>query len=122
MSQHELNLLLYAQVRQPIPAEHAFDADHQILAVRFNQPEKRHRIRSNVLMHQDLALLIHDAHVHPSGMQVLATLELMLILVESHFWLLVKGVAKSKGHNEYQSDRDGPAKLLRVRAFAVQRL
>jgi hypothetical protein len=94
--QHEHNPLALAQVRQPIPGEHALDRHGQILAVRRNQLEERFRTRRDVLRHQHRALGVEKAHVHRAGVKVDAAIVAMLPGIESHRGLLSKSVRVSE--------------------------
>jgi hypothetical protein len=84
MAQDEGNLLLGAQVRQPIPGEHALGRDDQPFAVRANQRQKAVGMGVDVLVNLGLARLVHNADVHASRVQIDAAVEFVLLLVESH--------------------------------------
>jgi hypothetical protein len=84
VAQDEGNPLLGAEVGQPVPGEDTFDADDEILPVRRNRLEKRLGCRFHIAVQHDLAVLIQDAEVHGAGVQVDATIKLVLLGVESH--------------------------------------
>ena len=88
MSQHEVDLLLLAEVGEPVPGEHAFGGYYQVLLIGFDEPKKRLRRRGNSTVHQDLSGLVQNAHVHRPRVQVNPAVELMLLRVEIHDGLL----------------------------------
>jgi len=84
MSKHKRDFVLGAQIGEPIPDEHALDGDDDILPVGFDGPEKGLRRGFVVLMKHGVALLIQDAKVHGSGVQIDSAIKFVLIGVESH--------------------------------------
>jgi hypothetical protein len=75
--------LLGAKVGQPVPGEHAFDADHESLSRGRHGLEERFGGRLQMAMPQDLTGLIHDANVDGAGVPVNATGELLWLGGES---------------------------------------
>jgi hypothetical protein len=67
-----------------VPGEEAFDADHQTRARGRNRLAKRCRRGLHMPVQHALAVLIQDTEIHGSCMQVDATIELVLLGVESH--------------------------------------
>jgi hypothetical protein len=67
-----------------VPGEEAFHADHEILSIRGNRPEKGLGCGPHIPVEHDLALLIQDAEVHGAGVQVDPAVKLVLLGVESH--------------------------------------
>ena len=65
MSQDEGNALVLTEAGKPVPREHALDADHDILAERFQRLEKCLGISADVFVHAHLAAGIEDTEVHP---------------------------------------------------------
>src|SRR5262245_42584288 len=64
MGQDEGEAGLVAGIGQPVPAEHAFAADGEAVAVGLNAPEEELEIVAlDVGVDEDLALAIHDADV-----------------------------------------------------------
>ena len=62
---------------QPIPAEHAFAADRQTVAIGLDPLEKVSEVVVfNVGVEQLFALAIHDADVHLPGMEIDSAIEL----------------------------------------------
>jgi hypothetical protein len=60
----EGDAFLLAKVRQPIPREHTFDADDQLLALGRDDPQKRVGSRRQILMNEFRAVLIENADIH----------------------------------------------------------
>jgi hypothetical protein len=79
-----------AQVSEPLPGEEAFDADDQIRPIGRNRLEKGLWPRWHITMDHDLSILVEDAQGHSAGMQVNATVKLMLFRVEAHGELLCR--------------------------------
>ncbi len=89
VAEDEGDVLVGAQVGDPVPAEEAFDADDQAVAVRLDQLEKAVGITGDVPVDLLLAArLIKDAHVHIARVQVDSAVILMGFCVESHRSLL----------------------------------
>ena len=72
------------EVGEPVPGEDAFDGDDQIVPIGRNGLEKRLWAGFHIAVQQDLAVLVQDTDVHGAGMQVDATVKLVLFGVESH--------------------------------------
>jgi hypothetical protein len=88
VAKHELDPFPAAEVRQPVPREHALDRDHEVVAVRRDGLEERLGTAPHVLVEEDLALPIEDAQVHGLRMQIDPAVVLMAFVVESHGSLL----------------------------------
>jgi hypothetical protein len=58
VAQDEGNPLLRAKVREPVPGEDAFDADHHILAIGDNCLEKRLGCCPHIPVENDLSILV----------------------------------------------------------------
>jgi len=85
VAQYEGDVMLGAQVGQPVPGEHALGGhDDALLPIRRKRIEKQVPPSGQVAMHEDRAGLIDDAHVHALGVQIDAAIEWVLSLVESH--------------------------------------
>ena len=77
VSQHEGELGLLTGIGQPIPAEHAFAADCEVVAIGLDQLEEVSEVVVfDVGMDELLALAIHDADVHLASVQVDSAVEL----------------------------------------------
>ena len=77
--------LVLAEIGEPVPGEHALNADHDILAEGFQRLEKCLGIGADVFVHAHLAVGIDDAEIHPVHVQVDAAVKLVLNRVESHW-------------------------------------
>lgn len=75
---------LGTQVSQPVPGEDTFNRDHHLFTIGGNGLEQRLRAGGQMAMHHDVTVLVQDANVHAPGVQVDATIELVLLGVESH--------------------------------------
>jgi len=75
---------LDTEVSDPVPGEHAFYSEHDVLTERSDDVEKGIGVRFNVLVNPDLAFGIEDTDVHLLGVQVDSTIELVLFGVEFH--------------------------------------
>jgi len=67
VAEHEVDALGCAQVRQPVPGEDALDRNHEALAVGSDRLEEGLGARLQVLVDENLALGVEDAHVHGSS-------------------------------------------------------
>ena len=60
-----------AGIRQPIPAEHAFAADGQVVAIGSDEFEEVVEVvMADIGVEEFFALSIHEAYVHLAGVQV----------------------------------------------------
>jgi hypothetical protein len=84
MAQDEGDLLLGAEIGEPIPDEHALDGGDDILPVGLDSPKKGIRRGLSVFVEHGVALLIQDAQVHGSGVQIDSAIKFVLIGVKSH--------------------------------------
>ncbi len=84
MTKHKRDGFPVTQIGEPVPNEHAFDGDDDILPIGLDGPEKGLRIRSDVFVQQGVALLIQDTDVHGSGVQIDTAIELVLLGIEFH--------------------------------------
>ena len=84
MTEDEVDVLVGAQVGQPVPGEHALAADHQAIPVGFDQSQEVFRAGRDVLVEDHLAGRIEDADIHGVGMEVDAAVEAVLFRVEFH--------------------------------------
>ena len=64
MTQDEGNVVLGAQISDPIPGKHTFHCDDYIVPIRCDDFEEPIRLGGDISMDQDLSLLINDADVH----------------------------------------------------------
>ena len=88
VAEDEGDALLGAEVRQPVPGEDALHGDHEVVAVGGDRPQEALRIAGEVAVEEHLALLVEDADVHGSRVQVDSAVVLVCFGVESHGSLL----------------------------------
>jgi hypothetical protein len=91
VSEHEGDILFDAEIGDPVPGEHALGADDEVVAIGLDGPQQRFRPAGEALVEDGLTGLVDDAQVHRPGVQVDATVEWVLSLVESHHGLPGKG-------------------------------
>jgi hypothetical protein len=84
MTEDKRQSFLGAQVREPIPGKDTFDGNHHILTIGRNGVEKHLRASFHIAMQHNLAVAVQDTDVHGAGMEINATVKLMLLGVESH--------------------------------------
>jgi hypothetical protein len=84
----EVDVVFLTEVGQPVPAKHAFDADDESLSIGPDQLQERVRPSRNVLMDKEFTVVSDNADVKSLCMEVDATVEWVLLLIESHHGLL----------------------------------
>jgi len=84
VAEDEVETFVDAQIGQPVPAEHAFHANHEPVTERLDRPQKVVRLGSHVSMQTLVALAIEDAQIHLPCVQIDAAIEFVLLIVESH--------------------------------------
>ena len=84
MAENEGDVLLGTKIGDPVPGEHTFDSNHDVLPEGSNDAEKSFLVCVDVLMNPDLAFGIKDTDKHILGMQVDSTIKLVLLGVEIH--------------------------------------
>jgi hypothetical protein len=84
MTKDKSYLLLPTKVSHPVPGEHTLNTNDQVIQVRFNYLHKRLGIGFDVLVDQDISLLVEDADIEASGMQINSAVMLMCLRVEFH--------------------------------------
>jgi hypothetical protein len=67
-----------------VPGDEAFDADDEILPIGGNGFQKWFGCRLHMPGLKDLSLLVQDAEIHASGVEIDATITLVLLGVASH--------------------------------------
>ena len=92
VAEHEGDALGSAQIREPVPREHAFGGHNEVVAVRGDRLKERFRIRLRVAVHEHLAGGVEDADVHRFYVEIDAAIVTMLTVVESHSVLLLRGM------------------------------
>jgi hypothetical protein len=83
VAEHEVDVLLVAEVGEPVPGEHALDADES-RTKRRHGAQKSFGAAGEVLVADDVALVVEDAQVHGPGVQIDAAVESMPAGVEAH--------------------------------------
>jgi len=89
MAKDEGNILFGAEVSDPVPGEHAFYGNHNVLSEGGDDAEESFRVCLNILMNPDLASGIEDADKHIFGMQIDSTIKLVLLGVKFHIGFLL---------------------------------
>jgi hypothetical protein len=84
MTEDEGDACVSTQVSEPIPGEEACNGNNQSVAVRGNGLEKGFGGCWHIAVEQHCSVLLQDADGQGAGMQVDATVKLVLIGVESH--------------------------------------
>jgi len=82
--QHKRDLLLPAQVRQPVPRKQALARHREPLAIRLDELQKPPRSSRQIHMLPSPTVRRDHAHVHGSCVQINATVERMRRLIEPH--------------------------------------
>src|SRR6266851_7774244 len=95
--QHERNLFLPAHVREPVPAEHALDADDDAVTKGRDRMKKGFRVAGEVVVEDDVAVVIEDAQIHRSCVQVDAAVESMGLRIETHGMVSLGWVEPERG-------------------------
>ena len=76
VGEHERDPRRVAGIGQPIPAEHAFGADGEIVAIRGDElEEERKVVVGDVGVDELFARAIQDADIHLAGMEVNSAVE-----------------------------------------------
>ncbi len=84
MPEDKWNVFLFAKVSQPIPGEHAFGTNNNIVTVWLYGPEEGFGVGFYVSVQDNLTSVIEDAQIHFVGVQVDTTVEIVLFGVKSH--------------------------------------
>jgi hypothetical protein len=78
------NLFFPAKVSNPIPGEHTFNANDQVIQVGFNHLHECLGVGFDVLVDQDIPLLIQYADIEAAGMQIDSAVMFVCLGVEFH--------------------------------------
>jgi len=84
MAKDERDVLVLAEVGQPVPGEHAFGSDNHVLAERFDDPQEDIRPGLYVTVQDDIPVPVEDADIHFVGVQVDSTVKFVLFGVKLH--------------------------------------
>ena len=85
MSEDEGDLLLGAEIGEPVTGEDALDADDDLVGVGRDGVEESVRIGVDVPVELDLAVVVDDAELHGTGVQVDAAVVGVAVGEESHW-------------------------------------
>jgi hypothetical protein len=88
VAEDERDVVLVAEIGDPVPGEEAFDANDDVSAEGGEEIEEALWLGGDLRLADDVAGLVQDADGEQSGMEVNAAVELMLTVVESHGFLL----------------------------------
>ena len=83
MPEHEGHTFAGPEVGQPVPGKDTGDGDDEIGALRGNRLEQGLRAGFPVAVQHDVPVLVQDTNVHAAGVQVDATIRVMLCGVKS---------------------------------------
>ena len=84
MAEGEGDLVLGAEVGEPVPVEDALRRDDQVFPVGFDSLEEAGSVAGEVLVKQDVALGVKNAQIHGAGVKVDTAVMLMLLGIEAH--------------------------------------
>jgi hypothetical protein len=84
VTQDEGDAVLGAQIGDPVPAKDALDTDDDVVQEGGDQLKKQLGLGMDILMQPGFALLVDDADVHFSSVQIDTAVELVLLFVEPH--------------------------------------
>jgi hypothetical protein len=84
MTEDKRDALVGTEVGEPVPGEHAFDRHDEPLSIWGNGFQEGIRVGFHIAMYEDLAVLVEDADVHHTGMQVDTAVKWVLSGVKSH--------------------------------------
>jgi len=89
MAENEGDVFLGTEIGDPVPGEHAFYSDHDVLTEGSDDAEKTFRVCVDILMNPDIASGVEDTDKHILGMQIDSTIKLVLLGVKSHIGFLL---------------------------------
>jgi hypothetical protein len=85
VSQDEGDLLVFAEVGQPVPGEHTLGGDDQPVAVGLDGLQEELGVGAEIFVDDDIVVLVEDADVHGSGVEIDAGVVSMVgVFVETH--------------------------------------
>jgi hypothetical protein len=84
MSQDKGDILLRAEVGDPVPGKDAFNGNDDVLTIRGDGFQKYVGISFDVPMQNDFPFLVEDAEVHRPGVKIDTTVKFVLLGVKSH--------------------------------------
>jgi hypothetical protein len=84
VAQDEGDTFSGAQVSDPVPGEDAFDGDGDVVTVGCDSSEEWFRLSGDVSVKYDLPVLVENAEVHGSSVEIDTTIVTVVLGVESH--------------------------------------
>jgi len=84
MTQDKGNPFLDTEIGDPVPGEHTFHGDDNVLSIRMNDLEEDLTIGNNISVQPGFSCLIEDAEIHFVGVKVDSAIEFVMFGVESH--------------------------------------
>jgi len=84
MAQDKVDALFLAQIRDPIPAVHAFNTDDKIITEGFKRGQQLFRPGFDFLVQKDFTLLVDDADIKGAGVQIDSTIMAVGAMEEVH--------------------------------------
>jgi hypothetical protein len=88
VTEDEGDVLLCAEISDPVPSEDAFNGHNDIFSVSFDGFKKDPWIRSNIALKNKVSFLVNDTQVHSLCMKIDSAVVLVLLSVEIHKDLL----------------------------------
>src|SRR6267378_8485339 len=84
MAQHERDAFGGADVREPVPREHALGRHDEIVPIRCDDLEERFGRRFYIAVHEHLAGGVENTDVHGLHVEIDSAIVTVLAVVESH--------------------------------------
>lgn len=84
VAEDEIDPLVGKQVGEPVPGEHAFGPDDEVVSIRLDQAQENLGAGGNVAMTYHLPFGIEDTDRHGVGVQIDAAVKLVLLRLEFH--------------------------------------
>jgi hypothetical protein len=84
VSENEGDTFVGTEIGEPVPGEDTLDCDHKVFSVRRNCLEKGLGFGPEVTMEDHVSVTVEYAEIHGPGVEIDATIVVMLTGVESH--------------------------------------
>src|SRR5262249_19797323 len=115
--QNKRNIVLGAQIGEPIPSKDAFHANRHVFSVGGYRFKEQLRGTRHVSVQHDLALRIQDTDVHRSGMQIDSAVVSVLLSVKSHDEVSsFKSVFGKHEHTKWYAQEGASMSIIRLEA------
>ena len=82
--QREGDLVVFAEIGEPVPGEHALAADDETRAIRCDSVAKRLGVGRQIGFEDGVASVIEDVGTHASCVEIDAGVECVGMVVEAH--------------------------------------